>query len=329
MIEERNAVAATTNNHELLQVDSLKKHFFLTEGPFSTKKRVIKAVDGVSFTIASGETLGLVGESGCGKSTLGKVVMGLIEPTEGDVYFDGDRIFRMPRRKRRQLRRRMQIIFQDPYSSLNPRMTAGYIIGEGLRIHGLASGDALKQRVEEMLSVVGLRPRDAERYPHEFSGGQRQRIGIARALALNPSLIVADEPVSSLDVSIQAQILNLIKDLRDQFGLTFLFISHDLSVIWHMCDRVAVMMNGKFVEMAPRQEIFKNPVHPYTRLLRDTVPVPDPDVLRGNVSPRVEPNCNVHEHCLQVPVPCPREDFELVEFSDHHYVACHAELFRD
>lgn len=310
----------------ILKVVNLKKHFYIATGLLAGRKHVIRAVDGVNFTIAPGETLGLVGESGCGKSTVGKVILGLVEPTDGEVFFDGQPIFRLPKQQKRWLRQKMQIIFQDPNSSLNPRMTAGQIIGEGLLIHGLASGDALTHRVAEMLRIVGLHQHDAGRYPHEFSGGQRQRIGIARALALNPLLVVADEPVSSLDVSIQAQILNLLKDLRDQFHLAFLFISHDLSVIWHMSHRVAVMMNGKLIEVGPRAEIFKNPLHPYTRLLLDAIPLPDLDAVKKRNLVRLEPNCPLHQQCVRISLTCPREDSELVEFSPGHYVACHTSI---
>src|ERR687892_1818015 len=256
----------------LLEVRNLKKHFPVGEGLFSRNKSVLKAVDGVSLTVEAGETLGIVGESGCGKSTLGRTILRLIEPTGGEIYFEGKNLLAMSQRELREMRRQMQIIFQDPYASLNPRMRVGDIVGEGLEIHKLAKGRAKRQRVMELLHQVGLREEHYDRYPHEFSGGQRQRIGIARALAVNPRFIVADEPVSSLDVSIQAQVLNLLLELQRQMHLTYLFISHDLRVVEHISHRVAIMYLGKIVEIAKSDAIYQAAKHPYTRALLSAVP---------------------------------------------------------
>src|SRR5689334_22002507 len=248
----------------ILEIQDLKKHFPVGEGLFSRNKGAVKAVDGVTLRVEEGETLGIVGESGCGKSTLGRTILRLIEPTSGEIFFQGKNLVTMPQRELRDMRRQMQIIFQDPYASLNPRMRVGDIVGEGLEIHKLAKGKAKRERVMELLQQVGLRPDHYGRYPHEFSGGQRQRIGIARALAVNPKFIVADEPVSSLDVSIQAQIINLLSDLKQKMGLTYLFVAHDLSVVEHLSDRVAVMYLGKIVELSGSLELYANPRHPYT-----------------------------------------------------------------
>ena len=258
-------------NNFLIQIRDLKKYFY-KEGLFSSDKKPIRAVDGISFSIQKGETLGLVGESGCGKTTAGKSILRLIEPTDGQIFFKGQDILRLDREGMRKLRPHMQFIFQDPYESLNPRMKVGEMVGEGLEVHGLASGKRKNQRVSELLEKVGLHPQDALRYPHEFSGGQRQRIGVARAISLNPELIVADEPVSALDVSVQAQILNLLMDLRDQMGLTYLFISHDLRIVKHISHRIAVMYMGKIVEIADGEDLFRRPLHPYTQLLLKAIP---------------------------------------------------------
>ncbi len=265
--------------HEpLVRVEGLVKHFPLRRGLWSRQAGVVKAVDDVSFDIRRGETLCLVGESGCGKSTTARLILRLLEPTAGKVFFEGKNIFELPAREMRSLRKEMQLIFQDPYASLNARMTVGEIIGEPLVVHKLAKGAALERRVKELLEAVGLASCHAKRYPHEFSGGQRQRIGIARALAVNPKLVVCDEPVSALDVSVQAQVLNLLKDLQDELQLTYLFIAHDLSVVKHMGDRIAVMYLGKIVEVADKASLYQNPQHPYTRALMSAIPIADPTV---------------------------------------------------
>ena len=268
----------------LLEVKDLVKHFPIRQGIiFSKQVGAVQAVDGVSFTVNKGETLGLVGESGCGKTTTGRLILRLLEPTSGEIYFDGKNIPELPKDEMRELRKDLQIIFQDPYGSLNPRMTVGDIIGEPLHIHKLARGKEKEKRVRELLDVVGLSSFHARRFPHEFSGGQRQRIGIARALAVNPRLIVCDEPVSALDVSIQAQVINLLQDLQEEYGLTYLFIAHDLSVVKHISDRVAVMYLGKIVELTDKDELYRNPKHPYTQALLSAIPVPDPTVQKERI----------------------------------------------
>ncbi|MCG0239107.1 MAG: dipeptide ABC transporter ATP-binding protein [Firmicutes bacterium] len=316
----------------LVRVENLKKWYPVTGG--SIISRVVghvKAVDGVSFTIRRGETFGLVGESGCGKTTLGKVLLRLQEPTAGAVYFEGRNIFELNKEEMRKLRREMQIIFQDPYASLNPRMTVGEIIGEPLEIHGVARGREKEKRVQQLLEVVGLASYHARRYPHEFSGGQRQRIGIARALALNPKLIVCDEPVSALDVSIQSQILNLLSDLQKEFGLTYLFIAHGLAVVKHISDRVGVMYLGKLVEIADKREIYANPRHPYTEALMSAIPIPDPTVrreriiLEGDVPSPINPpsGCRFHTRCRLAEEICREVEPSLVDIGNDHWVACH------
>ncbi len=321
----------------LLRVNRLKKYFPVRRGVFRRIVGWVKAVDEVDFFIRQGETLGLVGESGCGKTTCARTILRLIEPTSGEVWFRSKHFGRevdvvhADKKTMKLLRREMQIIFQDPYSSLNPRMTVGDIIGEPLVVHGLAKGKALRERVAELLEAVGLKPEHMRRYPHEFSGGQRQRIGIARALALNPQLVVCDEPVSALDVSIQAQILNLLEDLQDQFGLTYLFVAHDLSVVKHISDRVAVMYLGKIVELAETEELFLRPRHPYTEALLSAVPVPDPDyqaeriILQGDVPSPVNPpkGCRFHPRCMYAKDVCANKTPELVDLGGEHYVACH------
>lgn len=318
----------------LVEVRNLKKYYPVRSGVFSRISAWVKAVDDVSFTIYPRETFGLVGESGCGKTTVGRTLLRLIEPTAGEIFFQGHNFCQLTSAQVRQARRQMQIIFQDPYSSLNPRMTVGAIIGEALKVHALAQGDELDRQISALLERVGLSPSYRSRYPHEFSGGQRQRIGIARSLALQPQFIVCDEPVSALDVSIQAQILNLLQDLQRDFGLSYLFISHDLSVVEHIADRVAVMYLGKLVEVAPVDELFRNPRHPYTLALMSANPVPDPTVqteravLTGDVPSPLNPpsGCPFHtrcpqavDHCKTVPPPLVRLNHNGAE----HQVWCH------
>jgi oligopeptide transport system ATP-binding protein len=317
----------------LLQVKNLVKRFPIRGGVLQRVVDQVHAVDGVSFDLAAGETLGVVGESGCGKSTTGRCVLRLIEPTSGEVWFKGQNITTLGKEPLRALARDMQIIFQDPYASLNPRMTVGAIVGEGLVIHKLASGAAdIEQRVAELLRTVGLSPDQMKRYPHEFSGGQRQRIGIARALAVQPKMIVCDEAVSALDVSIQAQVINLLEDLQAQFGLTYIFIAHDLSVVEHISDRVAVMYLGRIVEIASAHDLYTNPLHPYTEALLSAVPIPDPRVkrkrimLQGDVpSPiRPPPGCHFHTRCpIAQKGLCDVKRPEAKTTGDGHTVACH------
>ncbi len=317
----------------LVKVEGLKMYFPITQG-IVIQRHIgdIKAVDGIDFYIRRGETLGLVGESGCGKSTTGRAVLQLYRPTAGSVYFEGQDLTKMKGEKLRQMRRKMQMIFQDPYASLNPRMTVGNIIGEPLEVHNILRGKALKERVQELLQVVGLNPYFINRYPHEFSGGQRQRIGIARALAVQPSFIVCDEPISALDVSIQAQIINLLEELQDQFGLTYLFIAHDLSVVRHISNRVAVMYLGKLMEMTTSLELYKNPLHPYTKALLSAVPIPDPVVeekrkriiLEGDVPSPANPpkGCNFVTRCPVRMDICKEQEPEFRDVGGEHFVAC-------
>jgi peptide/nickel transport system ATP-binding protein len=315
----------------LLEVKHLKKHFPIKGGVFSKTIGYVYAVDDINFTLEKGETLGLVGESGCGKSTTGRTILRLIEPTDGAIYFEGQDITNLDKSAMRALRREMQIIFQDPYASLNPRMTVGSIIGEPLEIHKIAKGAEKEERVASLLQKVGLRAEDMRKYPHEFSGGQRQRIGIARALALNPKLIVCDEPVSALDVSIQAQVINLLEDLQAEFGLSYLFIAHNLNVVEHISNRVAVMYLGQIVELASDEELYKNPQHPYTEALLSAVPIPDPTVkkkriiLEGDVPSPINPpkGCHFHTRCMYKDKICEEVEPEFKDIGGGHWVACH------
>ena len=319
------STAAQSQNSELLKVQNLVKHF-LVENSYD----VLRAVDGVSFDIRRGETLGLVGESGCGKTTVGRCILRLHEPTSGEIAFENENIIGLPNAKMQKLRREMQIIFQDPYASLNPRLSVFSIISEPLKIHGIGDKNSRRARVAELLSKVGLDPDYMNRYPHEFSGGQRQRIGIARALALNPKLIVCDEPVSALDVSVQAQVVNLLGDLQAEFGLTYLFISHGLAVVEHISNRVAVMYLGKIVEIADSVELYENPLHPYTQALLSAIPVPDPKqkrkriVLKGDVPTPINPpsGCRFRTRCPIALEECAKTVPELREIQPGHLAAC-------
>ena len=333
--QQSNATAAAQGDGQpLLDVRDLKMHFPLTQGIiFQRKVGAVQAVDGVSFSVKRGETLGLVGESGCGKSTTGRAILQLYKPTAGNVVFNGSDLTTLDSSQMRKMRRHLQMIFQDPYASLNPRMTVGNIVSEPMQIHKLVAKNERTQRVQELLQTVGLNPYFANRYPHEFSGGQRQRIGIARALAANPDFIVCDEPVSALDVSIQAQIVNLLEDLQDQFGLTYLFIAHDLSVVRHISNRVAVMYLGKIVELADRNDLYDNPLHPYTKALLSAVPIPDPVIekqreriiLTGDVPSPINPpsGCRFHTRCPYVMDVCKRIDPIFSDQGSGHHVACH------
>jgi peptide/nickel transport system ATP-binding protein/oligopeptide transport system ATP-binding protein len=322
---------AASGKTPLLAVSDLKKHFPVRRGVFSRTTGYVYAVDGVSFTLAHGETLGLVGESGCGTSTVGKAVLRLIEPTAGEIVLDGVRITEASETELHPHRRKMQAVFQDPYSSLNPRMTAGEIVGEPLFNYGLTAGKARGDRVRGLFSRVGLRPEHMRKYPHEFSGGQRQRLGIARALAVEPKLIVADEPVSALDVSVQAQVINLMTDLQDALGLSYIFIAHDLAVVEHISHRVAVMYLGKIVELTDKKSLFTTPLHPYTEALLAAVPIPEPKktkrrlILAGDVaSPiRPPPGCRFHTRCPYAEETCRRVEPPLLEVRRGHAVACH------
>jgi oligopeptide transport system ATP-binding protein len=322
-------------NEILLDVHGLKMWFPITQGiVFQRRVGDIKAVDGLNFFIRRGETLGLVGESGCGKSTTGRAILQLYRPTAGDVFFEGQNLCKLQGEPLRRMRRKMQMIFQDPYASLNPRMTVGDIVGEPMEVHNILKGKALRERVMDLLQIVGLNRYFINRYPHEFSGGQRQRIGVARALAVQPDFIVCDEPISALDVSIQAQIINLLEELQEQFHLTYLFIAHDLSVVRHISDRVAVMYLGKIVELTTRDELYAHPLHPYTQALLSAVPIPDPVIeerrqriiLTGDVPSPANPpkGCHFHTRCgVMIKGTCDVVDPEFKDVGDGHWVACH------
>ncbi len=323
-------------SEDLLVVENLKKHFPIKRGILISKQvGAVKAVDGISFNIKKGETLGMVGESGCGKSTTGRLILRLLEATEGKVFFEGKDVLAMSSSEMRALRREMQIVFQNPYASLDPRMTVGDSIAEPIKIHKTHTGPGVGKRVRELLDTVGLRPVYADRYPHEFSGGQRQRIGIARALAVNPKFIIADEPVSALDVSVQAQVLNLLNDLQKEFGLTYLFIAHNLSTVKHISDRVAVMYLGSMVELSDSDELYDNPLHPYTKALLSAIPVTDPTVkidrilLQGDIPSPVNPpsGCKFHTRCFmmndKIKDKCKNVIPKFQDVGAGHFVACH------
>lgn len=321
------------NNDVLLRVEDLMMHFPIYRGVFQRQVGAVRAVDGVSFDVMRGETLGLVGESGCGKSTTGRAILQLYKPTGGDVHFEGKDLVKLKGEEMRQMRRKMQMIFQDPYASLNPRMTVGQLVGEPLVVHNVATGAEISERVAHLLELVNLNPAFATRYPHEFSGGQRQRIGVARALALQPSFIICDEPISALDVSIQAQVVNLLEELQEQFNLTYLFIAHDLSMVRHISKRVAVMYLGVIVELADRDDLYKEPLHPYTQALLSAVPIPDPladakrqrTILEGDVPSPVNPpsGCRFRTRCPIAEPRCAESRPEFREVKPGHFVACH------
>ena len=327
---------STNGSAPLLEVRHVKKYFPIRKGLLQREVARVHAVDDVSFTVREGETLGLVGESGCGKSTLGRTIVRLLEPTAGQIVFRGRQIGKLSPGTLRPLRREMQMVFQDPYASLNPRKRVGSIIGDPLKIHGIGDAKERKAQVEELLETVGLSPEHYNRFPHEFSGGQRQRIGIARALALRPKLVVADEPVSALDVSIQSQMLNLLEDLQDEFQLTYIFIAHDLAVVRHVSDRIAVMYLGKLVELSPAEELYDRPIMPYSEALLSAVPIPDPDlarareriVLEGDVPSPINPpsGCRFHPRCRYATQVCKEIEPPLVDYGNGHLAACHHPL---
>src|SRR5947208_12149418 len=326
----------STNGAPLVEVQSLKKYFPIKKGVLQREVARVHAVDDVTFAVSEGETVGLVGESGCGKSTLGRCIVRLLEPTAGDVVFRGRSIGKLGSRALRPLRRERQMIFQDPYASLNPRKRVGTIISDPMRIHGIGDRKERKAKVEELLEAVGLSPEHYNRFPHEFSGGQRQRIGVARALALRPKLVVADEPVSALDVSIQAQMINLLEELQDEFSLTYVFIAHDLGVVRHVSDRIAVMYLGRIMELSPAEELYERPIMPYTEALLSAVPIPDPDlsdqreriVLEGDVPSPINPpsGCRFHPRCRYMTDICQQVEPPLVDYGNGHLAACHHPL---
>jgi len=321
------------NGKVLLEVRNLKKHFYLRQGLRRSEKKVLTAVDDISFTINKGETFGLVGESGCGKSTAGRTILRLYDVTDGSIIFEGTDISRLNDRELLPFRKRMQMIFQDPYASLNTRMTVAEIVGEGIDIYRLYSNSERQQRIFELLQCVGLKPEHASRYPHEFSGGQRQRIGVARALAVEPELIICDEPISALDVSIQAQVVNMLEDLQDEFSLTYLFIAHDLSMVKHISDRIGVMYLGKLVEICESKELYRRPLHPYTQSLLSSIPIPDPIetrknkriILEGYVQSPINPpeGCRFASRCRFAKEVCTCITPDLIEVEKNHFVACH------
>ena len=323
-----------SQNKQLLQVRNLKKYFPISSGVlFNRKKRYVKAVDDVSFEVYDGETLGLVGETGCGKTTVARTLLQLYHPTSGQILFDGINLTDLPENEMRKIRSRMQMIFQDPYASLNPRMTVGSIISAPLDVHTQMSRNEKREKVQELLQLVGLNPDFVNRYPHEFSGGQRQRIGIARALALNPDLVVCDEPISSLDVSIQAQVVNLLEELQGRLGMTYIFVAHDLSMVRHISDRIVVMYLGKVMEMADRNEIYLRPQHPYTKALMSAVPIPNPKkartrqriILQGDIPSPINPpqGCNFNTRCHVAQEICFKEEPVYRELAPGHFIACH------